>query len=85
MPSTEVEYIAARSCCAQSLWIKYQLEDYGIKLDKMPIRSDNKSIIYLSKNFVLQSRTKHIDIRHHFIKEHVLNGDIVLDYVGTEV
>ena len=57
---------------------------HRIKLDKIPIRCDNKSTIYLSKNLVLHSRTKHIDIKHHFIKEHVLNEDIVLDYVCTE-
>ena len=50
----------------------------------MPIMCDNKSAICLSKNSVLHSRTKHIDIRYHFIKEHVLNGDIALDYVCTE-
>ena len=81
MSSTEAEYIAVGSCCAQSLWIKYQLEDYGIKLDKIRIRCDNKSTICLSKNYVLHSRTKHIDIRYHFIKERVSNRDIVLDYV----
>ena len=84
MSSTKAEYIAVGSCCAQSLWIKYQLEDYRIKLDKIPIRYDNKSTICLSKNYVLHSKTKHIDIRYHFIKEYVLNEDIMLDYVCTD-
>ena len=84
MSSIEAEYITTGSYCAQSLWIKYQLEDYGIKLDKISIRYDNKSIICLSKNSILHSRTKHIDIRYHFIKEHVSNGDIVLEYVYTD-
>ena len=84
MSSTEAEYIAAGSCCAQSLWIKYQLEDYEIKLDKIPIRCDNKSTICLSKNLVLHSRTKHIGIRYHFLKEHVTNKNIMLDYVCTD-
>ena len=83
MSSTEAKYIAVESYCAQSLWIKYQLEDYGFKLDKIPIRCDNKSIICLSKNSVLHSRTKHIDIRYHFLKEYVANENIVLDYVCT--
>ena len=68
MSSTEAEYIAAGSCCTQSLWIKYQLEDYGFKLDKISIKCDNKSTICLSKNLVLYSRTKHIDKRYHFLK-----------------
>ena len=58
--------------------------DYGIELNKIPIRCDNKSIINLSKNLVLHSKTKHIDIRHHFIKEQVLNGNIFLDYICTK-
>ena len=69
LSSIEVEYVAADSCCTQILWIKYQLVDYGVELNKVPIRCDNKSIIDLSKNLVLHSRTKHINIRHHFIKE----------------
>ena len=66
------------------MWIKYQLEDYRIQLDKVPIRCDNKSTICLSKNSVLHSRYKHIDVRYHFIKEHVSNGEVVLDYVSTD-
>ena len=84
LSSTEAEYIAAESYCAQSLWIKYQLEDYGIKLDNILIRYNKNNTICLSKNLVLHSRTKHIDIRHNFIEEHVLNRDIVLDYVCNE-
>ena len=84
LSSTEVEYVAVGSCCAQILWIKYQLADYGIELNKVSIRCDNKSAINLSKNLVLHSRTKHIDIRHHFLKEQVFNGNIFLDYICTE-
>ena len=81
MSSTEAEYIAAGSYYAQSLWMKYQLEDYGIKLDKILISSDNKGTICLSKKSILHSRTKHIDIRYHFIKEHIANEDTVLIYI----
>ena len=84
MSSIEAEYIAAGSCCAQSLWIKYQLEDYEIKLDKILIKCGNKSIIYLTRNSILHSRTKHIVIRYYFIKEHISNGEIMLDYVCTD-
>ena len=58
LSSIEVEYVIASSCCAQILWIKYQLEDYGIKLNKIPIRCDSKSVINLSKNPILYSKTK---------------------------
>ena len=69
LSSTEVEYVVAGSCCAQILWIIYQLANYRIELNKILIRCDNKSVINLYKNPVLHSKTKLIDIRHHFIKE----------------
>ena len=84
LSSTKAEYITVGSYCAQSLWIKYQLEDYRIQLDKVIIRCDNKSTICLSKNSILHSRTKHIDVRYHFIKKHVSNSDIMLNYVSTD-
>jgi len=67
LSTAEVKYISARSCCAQILWMRQQLSDYGLKLDHIPIRCDNTSVINLSKNPVLHSRTKHIEIRHHFL------------------
>ena len=84
LSTIEAEYVAASSCCAQILWIRHQLEDYGVKLDKVPIKCENNSAINLSKNLVLYSRSKHIDVRHHFIKGQVLNGTIFLDYVSTD-
>ena len=84
LSTAEAEYVAAGSCCAQILWIKRQLEDYGITLDKTPIRCDNTSAINLTKNPIQHSRTKHIEIRYHFIREHVANDEICLDYVNTE-
>ena len=50
----------------------------------MPIRCDNTSAINLSKNPIQHSRTKHIKIRHHFIREYVANKDITLEYINTE-
>ena len=57
--------------------------DYGIKLNHIPIKCDNISAINLSKNPIQHSRTKHIDIRHHFLRDHVQNGDISLEFVNT--
>ena len=64
--------------------MKQQLSDYGIVLDHIPIKCDNISAINISKYPVLHSRTKHIEIRHHFIKDHVLKGDVVLEFVDTK-
>ena len=51
--------------------------------DHIPIKCDNTSAIYLSKNPVQHSRTKHIEIRHHFLRDHVQKGDILLEFVNT--
>ena len=82
--TAEAEYIAAGSCCAQILWIRNQLKDYGFALDKIPIFCDNTSAIAISNNPVQHSRTKHIDIRYHFIREHVMDGTVELHFVPTE-
>ncbi|GJS82736.1 retrovirus-related pol polyprotein from transposon TNT 1-94 [Tanacetum coccineum] len=85
MSSAEVEYVAAAGCCAQVLWIKSQLADYDVLYDKVPIFCDNTSAIAISNNPVLHSRTKHIDIRYHCIKDHILKGDIELYFVPIDL
>jgi len=75
LSTAEVEYIVAGSCCAQSLWIKQQLCDFGLNLSQIPLLCDNPSAINLTKNPIQHSKTKHIEIRHHFIRNHVINGD----------
>ncbi|GKA85889.1 retrovirus-related pol polyprotein from transposon TNT 1-94 [Tanacetum coccineum] len=82
--STEAEYIALSGCCAQVLWTRSQLTDYGLGFNKIPMYCDNKSAIALCCNNVQHSRSKHIDIRYHFIKENVENGVIELYFVNTE-
>ncbi|KAL8108755.1 hypothetical protein AgCh_025007 [Apium graveolens] len=81
---TEAEYIAAGSCCAQILWMKNQLLDYGLNVDKIPIFCDNTSSIAITENHVQHPRTKHIDIKYHFIREHVMNGTVELYFVPSE-
>ncbi|GKC37816.1 hypothetical protein Tco_1050200 [Tanacetum coccineum] len=82
--STEAEYIALSGCCAQILWMRSQLTDYGFQFNKIPLYCDNKSAIALCCNNVQHSRVKHIDVRYHFIKEHVENGVVELYFVRTE-
>ncbi|GJT09039.1 hypothetical protein Tco_0843501 [Tanacetum coccineum] len=72
------------ACLAQILWMRSQLTDYGLGFNKIPMYCDNKSAIALSCNNVQHSRSKHIDIRFHFIKEHIENGVIELYFVNTE-
>ncbi|GJU47050.1 hypothetical protein Tco_1204316 [Tanacetum coccineum] len=85
MSSAEAEYVVAAGCCAQVLWIKSQLADYDVLYDKVPIFCDNTSAIDISNNPVLHSRTKHIDIKYHFIRDHILKGDIELHFVPTDL
>nr|GFA32470.1 retrovirus-related Pol polyprotein from transposon TNT 1-94 [Tanacetum cinerariifolium] len=82
--STEAEYIALSGCCAQILWMRSQLSDYGLVFNKIPMYCDNKSAIALCCNNVQHSRSKHIDIRYHFIKEQVEQRVIELYFVNTE-
>nr|GEZ52970.1 retrovirus-related Pol polyprotein from transposon TNT 1-94 [Tanacetum cinerariifolium] len=82
--SMKAEYIALSGWCAQILWMRSQLSDYGVGFNKNPMNCDNKSAIALCCNNVQHSRSKHIDIRYHFIKEQVENGVIELYFVNTE-
>nr|GEX54636.1 retrovirus-related Pol polyprotein from transposon TNT 1-94 [Tanacetum cinerariifolium] len=77
---TEAEYIALSSCCAQILLMRSQLTDYCLGFNKIPMYYDNKSVIALCCNNVQQSKSKHIDIRYHFIKEHVCDQNLFCQY-----
>nr|GEV50911.1 copia protein [Tanacetum cinerariifolium] len=69
--TTESEYVSAVKACQQALWMKQALIDYDIRLDDVPIMCDNKGTIDLSKNPLQHFRTKHIKIRHHFLRNNV--------------
>ena len=84
LSTAEAEYIAAGSCCAQILYMVQQLHDYKLNFVNVPILCDNTSAINISKNPIQHSRTKHIEIRHHFLRDHSQKGDIVLEYISTD-
>nr|GEU49552.1 uncharacterized mitochondrial protein AtMg00810-like [Tanacetum cinerariifolium] len=67
----EAEYASLSACCAQVLWMRTQLTDYGFHFDKIPMYCDSKEAIAISCNPVQHLPTKHIDVRYHFIKEKV--------------
>ena len=83
LSTTEAEYIAAGACCAQIRYTKQTLLDY-IVLEKVPLLCDNESTVKLANNLVQHSRTKHIDICHHFLRDHDAKNDISLECVRTE-
>jgi hypothetical protein len=84
LSTTEAEYISTGSCFAQILWMKATLNDFGIKFKKVPLLCDNESDIKLTNNLVQHARTKHIDVHHHFIRDHQQKGVICIESVGTK-
>ena len=84
LSTTKVEYIAARNCCSQLLWMKKLLSDYGISQDTMVVYCDNSSVIDISKNPVQHSKTKHIEIRYHFIRDLFERKIVTLEYIPTK-
>ncbi|GJR48970.1 retrovirus-related pol polyprotein from transposon TNT 1-94 [Tanacetum coccineum] len=84
MSTAEAKYVSLSACCAQVIWMLIQLLGYGYKYNRIPMYCDSKSAIAISCNPVQHSKTKHIDIRYHFIKEHVEKGTVELYFVGTE-
>jgi hypothetical protein len=84
LSTAEADYVAAGQCCAQLLWMKQTLQDFGYNLSKVPLLCDNESAIRLADDPVEHSRTKHIDIRHHFLRDHQQKGDIDIYHISTE-
>jgi len=84
LSTAESEYIAAASCCSQLLWIRNQLKDFGVVYDSVPIYCDNTSAINISKNPVQHSKTKHIEIRHHFLRDNVEKGLVEMLFCKSE-
>ncbi|GJX60677.1 hypothetical protein Tco_0292067 [Tanacetum coccineum] len=81
--TTEAKCVSAGKACQQALWMKQALIDYDVRLDDVPIMCDNKGAIDLSKNPVQHSRTKHIEIRHHFLRDNVQKGHISIKKVPS--
>ncbi|GJU65054.1 hypothetical protein Tco_1246889 [Tanacetum coccineum] len=84
MSTAEAEYVSLSACCAQVIWMRTQLLDYGFKYNRIPMYCDSKSAIAILCNPAQHSKTKHIEIRYHFINEHVERGTVEIYFVGTE-
>ena len=82
--TAETEYIAAWSCCTQLFWMKKLLHDYEIPQDIMCVFYDNTSVINLSKNPIQHSKSKHIEIRYHFIRDLVEDKVVCLEFIYTD-
>ena len=84
LSTAEAEYVAVGACYAQLLWMKQTLRDFGCEQRKIPLLCDNEGAIKLADNPINHSRTKHIDIHHHFLRDHQSKGDIAVQHVRTE-
>ena len=83
LSSTEAEYMALSDSSRQLIWIKSLLFELGFDLSSLPLMGDNQGSIFLASNPIQEKRTKHIDIKYHFIREHVQSGKVDLYYVPT--
>ncbi|GKC15547.1 hypothetical protein Tco_1012329 [Tanacetum coccineum] len=84
MSTEEAEYVELFVSCAQVIWMRIQLKDYGFDYNKIPLYCDSQSAIGISCNSVQHSHTKHVNVCYHFIKEQVGRGIIELYFVKTE-
>ena len=80
----EAENVAIASCCSQLLWMIATVRDFGLEFRRMPLLCDSTSAISVAKNPILHSKTKHIEVRFHFLRDHYEKGDIDLHHVDTQ-
>ncbi|CAM8888209.1 unnamed protein product [Rhodiola kirilowii] len=84
LSTAEAEYIAAAACCAQIVWLRNQLSDFNLLFDQVPIFCDNTSAISIAKNPVLHGKTKHIEIKHHFLRDCVEKELVTINFCRSE-
>ena len=84
LSTIKAEYISAAGCSSQMIWMKSQLEDFNLYESKIPIFCDNTSAICLSKNPILHSKAKHIEIKYYFIRDYIHKGILNLIFVKTD-
>ncbi|GKB16749.1 hypothetical protein Tco_0850672 [Tanacetum coccineum] len=82
--TNEAKYVAIGKPCQQALWMKQAMKDYDIHRKDILVLCDNKGAVYLSKNPVHHSQTKHIDIRHHSLQGNVQKGNILMEKVTSK-
>jgi len=84
MSTVEAEYVATTSCCAQLLWIRQQLKDFSVDTGCIRIVCDSIGTINIAKNPCQHKRTKHIDIRYHFLRDNVGKSLISMNFCATD-
>ena len=85
LSTTEAEYVAASAAACQAIWLKRLLCDMGeSSVEAVHISCDSKSAIFIAKNPALNGRTKHIDIKFHFLRSLIANGSIYLKFCNSD-
>jgi hypothetical protein len=82
--TTKAEYVAAASCCLQIFWIVHTMRDFEVMFERVPLMCDNTSAISVAKNPVFHKKIRHVERRHHFLRDHVEKGDVEMRYIDTE-
>jgi hypothetical protein len=82
--TTAAEYVAAASCCSKILWTVHTMTDFGVIFERVPLMCDNTSAISVAKNLVFHKRMRHLERRHHFLRDHIEKGDTEMRYIDTE-
>ena len=77
--TTEAEYISATEASKEATWVNRLAEDLGMSVSTPMLGCDSQSVVYLAKNAMFHSRTKHIDVQHHFIKQVLEDGLVTID------
>jgi hypothetical protein len=83
IPSGTCHFLGS-SCCSQILWIVHTMRDFGVRFERVPLMCDNTSVILVAKNPVFHKKIRHVESRHHFLRDHVEKGDIEMRYLDTE-
>ena len=84
LSSTEAEYMALSDCSRQVVWIKMLFKEIGYKLGTLPVCSDNQGAIFIGSNPVTERRSKHIDIRYHYVRDLVEQKEVAIFYIPSD-
>ena len=84
LSTTEAEYMAATQACKEAIWIQRLLEELGYKQQKIPVFCDSQSALHIARNPAFHSRTKHIGVQYHFVREVVEDGSVDLQKIHTK-
>ncbi|GKF37616.1 hypothetical protein Tco_0114374 [Tanacetum coccineum] len=84
LSTTEAKYMALTEAVKESIWLKGLLIELGVNLRLVVVNCDNQDAIHLSRNSMFHERTKHINVRYHFIREIMESKEIVVVKIGTD-